>query len=79
MRFYTKVFEHPYITTWGLHSRTNRAVCPGRAQQDSVVRGYRSFVNLSEGKAVCVLEAPDMETVAAWFEKMKMSMTASIE
>jgi len=43
------------------------------AQQDPVVRDYRSFVNLSEGKAVCVLEAPDKEAVAAWFEKMKMS------
>ncbi len=42
------------------------------AQQDPVVRGYRSFVNLSEGKAVCVFEAPDKEDVAAWFEKMMM-------
>ena len=42
------------------------------AQQDPTVRGDRSFVNLSEGKAVCVLEAPDQEAVAAWFEKMGM-------
>jgi hypothetical protein len=39
-------------------------------QQDPVVRGYRSFVNLSEGKAVCIMEAPNQEAVAAWFQKM---------
>jgi len=42
------------------------------AQQDPTVRGDRSFVNLSEGKAVCVFEAPDQETMAAWFEKTGM-------
>jgi hypothetical protein len=39
-------------------------------QQDPVVHGYRSFANLSEGKAVCIMEAPRKEDVAAWFEKM---------
>jgi hypothetical protein len=39
-------------------------------QQDPVVRGYRSFINLSEGKAVCIMEAPNQEAVAAWFQKM---------
>jgi hypothetical protein len=42
------------------------------AQQDATVRGYRSFVNLSEGKALCVLEAPDKQAVASWFQKMGM-------
>lgn len=42
------------------------------AQQDSTLQGYRSFINLSEGKAVCIMEAPDKETVANWFQKMKM-------
>ena len=42
------------------------------AQQDPVVKGYRSFCSLSEGKAVCILEAPDKESVAAWFQKMGM-------
>ncbi len=40
------------------------------AQQDPKVKGYRSFVNLAEGKAVCVMEAPDQQSVANWFEKM---------
>jgi uncharacterized protein DUF4242 len=42
------------------------------AQQDPVVKGYRSFCSLAEGKAVCILEAPDKESVAAWFQKMGM-------
>ncbi len=42
------------------------------AQEDPTVKGYRSFANLSEGKAVCILEAPDKETLATWFKKMKM-------
>jgi len=42
------------------------------AQQDPAVRGYRSFVNLSEGKAVCIFEAPGKEAVAAWFQKVGM-------
>jgi hypothetical protein len=37
-----------------------------------VVKGYRSFCSLAEGKAVCILEAPDKESVAAWFQKMGM-------
>jgi len=42
------------------------------AQKDPTVKGYRSFANLSEGKAVCILEASNKEALAAWFEKMKM-------
>jgi hypothetical protein len=40
------------------------------AQHDPNVRGYRSFLNLTEGKACCILEATDREEIAAWFEKM---------
>lgn len=42
------------------------------SQQDPAVRAYRSFFNLSEGKVVCILEAPDKEAVGAWFQKMGM-------
>ena len=42
------------------------------AQQDPTVKGYRSFVNLAEGKAVCIMEAPSKEAVEAWFKKMSM-------
>ena len=42
------------------------------AQQDPAVKGYRSFANLAEGKAVCVMEASSKDEVAAWFGKMGM-------
>jgi hypothetical protein len=42
------------------------------AQRDTTVRPYRSFLNLSEGKVFCVMEAPSKEALAAWFQKMQM-------
>jgi hypothetical protein len=42
------------------------------ARSDPVIRPYRSFLNLSEGKIVCVMEAPDKDTLAAWFQKMQL-------
>jgi Protein of unknown function (DUF4242) len=42
------------------------------AQLDPTVKGYRSFANLAEGKAVCIMEAPGKDAVAAWFTKMGM-------
>jgi hypothetical protein len=46
------------------------------AQNDSTVRGYRSFANLAEGKAICVMEAPSEDAIAAWFSKMGMPFDA---
>ncbi len=40
------------------------------SQHETKVRGYRSFFNLTEGKAWCVLEATDRDAIAAWFDKM---------
>jgi hypothetical protein len=42
------------------------------AQEDPIVRGYRAFANTAEGKAICVMEAPTREAVAAWFNEMGM-------
>jgi hypothetical protein len=42
------------------------------AQNDPTVRGYRSFLSLSEGKAVCIMEAPNRQAVANWFNSMGM-------
>lgn len=42
------------------------------ARTDPAIRPYRSFLNLSQGKIMCVMEAPDKETLAAWFQKMQM-------
>ena len=53
-------------------SMTYEQVCQiaDASQHEQGVRGYRSFVNLSEGKALCVLEADDRDALVAWFEKM---------
>jgi hypothetical protein len=42
------------------------------AQNDPTVRPYRSFLNLSEGKIFCIMEAPDKQALVAWFQTMKM-------
>ena len=42
------------------------------AKNDPVIKPYRSFCNLSEGKIFCVMEAPDKPALAAWFAKMKV-------
>ena len=42
------------------------------AQNDLTVRPYRSFLNLAEGKILCVMEAPNKEALAGWFKKMNV-------
>jgi len=42
------------------------------AQADPVVKPYRSFLNLAEGKVFCVMEAPSKDALAAWLGKMQM-------
>jgi hypothetical protein len=42
------------------------------ARSDPVVEPHRSFLNLAEGKVLCVMEAPDTEALAGWFSKMQM-------
>lgn len=42
------------------------------AQNDPVVKPYRSFLNLSDGKIVCIMEAPTKDALAGWFKKMQM-------
>jgi hypothetical protein len=42
------------------------------ARRDPVVKPYRSFLNLAEGKVLCVMEAPNKDALAAWFSKMQM-------
>jgi hypothetical protein len=39
-------------------------------QHDLDVRGYRSFVNLTDGKICCVLESEDRDKIVSWFKKM---------
>ncbi len=42
------------------------------ALSDPVVQPYRSFLNLSEGTLFCVMEAPDRQALADWFQKMQV-------
>jgi hypothetical protein len=42
------------------------------AKDDPVIKPYRNFCNLTEGKIVCVMEAPDKQSLAKWFEKMQV-------
>jgi hypothetical protein len=49
------------------------------AQHDSLVRGYRSFLNFSEGKGCCVFEAEDREAVVDWFGKMNIPYDSIVE
>jgi len=42
------------------------------AKNDPVIKPYRSFCNLTDGKIVCVMEAPDKLALAEWFKKMKV-------
>ncbi len=56
----------------GAFTQDQVAQLANAAQHDPVVRGYRSFVNLSQGKAVCIMDAPDERAVSDWFKKMGM-------
>ncbi len=38
-------------------------------EQESDIKPYRCFVNLTEGTAVSILEAPSREFLADWFRK----------
>jgi hypothetical protein len=49
------------------------------AQHDPKVRGYRSFINLTEGKACCILEADDRQSISAWFQKMGLPFDSIVE
>jgi hypothetical protein len=46
------------------------------ARNDKVIKPYRSFCNLSEGKIFCVMEAPDKQSLTAWFAKMNVPCDA---
>ena len=48
-------------------------------QADPKVKGYRSFANLTEGKVVCIMEAPSKGDVTDWFKKMNMPVDSIVE
>ncbi len=42
------------------------------SQHDPQVRGQHSYLNLSEGKVICIFDAPSREAMSQWFEKMNL-------
>jgi hypothetical protein len=46
---------------------------------DKDIRGYRSFLNLSEGKGVCLIDAPSRERLVAWLEEHEMPFDSIME
>jgi hypothetical protein len=46
------------------------------SQKDPTVKGERSFLNLTEGKGVCIWEAPNEQALATWFDRMKVPYDA---
>ncbi len=39
------------------------------SHRDANVRGYRAFLNLTEGKACCIIEADDRDAILDWFRQ----------
>ena len=48
-------------------------------QQDPVVRGYRSFHSLQEGRIVWLLDAPSKDAVVAWCKKVGLPLDVVTE
>ncbi|GAB4467982.1 MAG: hypothetical protein OHK0029_40120 [Armatimonadaceae bacterium] len=48
-------------------------------QKHPIVRGYRSFHSLSEGRIVWLLEAPSKEAVVAWCAEFDLPLDAITE
>ncbi len=42
------------------------------SQADPEIRGYRSFLNLTENKGFCVFEAPSRERLVAWLKENEL-------
>jgi len=49
------------------------------SQADPEIRGYRSFLNLSESKGVCVFDAPSKTRLADWLTANNMPYDAITE
>ncbi len=48
-------------------------------QRDPMIKGRRSFGNLTEGKVVCILDAPNKQELGNFFKKNKMPFDSIIE
>lgn len=48
-------------------------------QTDPLVRGYRSFHSLTEGRIAWILEAPDKQAVIDWCRRMDLPLDGVTE
>ena len=69
-----------------IHPLTPGAFTPERieqiarlGQQDPVVRGYRSFHSLQEGRIVWLLDAPSKDAVVSWCRKVGLPLDGVTE
>ncbi len=62
---------HPYAAPGALSPEQICQVAEA-SQHETDVRGYRSFFSLTKGKAWCVIEAKDRESIVKWFKKMEI-------
>jgi len=69
-------FMSTYKLPPGSFSREQVCQLGEEATKDSQVKPYRSFMNLSAGKAICVMEAASSDQLAAWFKKVGMPYDA---
>lgn len=69
------------IHTFPKNAFTYDQVCQlaDAAQHDAKVKGYRSFISPSQGKAVCIMDAADESAVREWFKQMNMPTDSVIE
>ncbi len=47
--------------------------CEKKLTSDPDIRHHHSFVNLSEGRAMCTFDAPDREKLERWLDENNMS------
>ena len=62
----------PIFKEAGLQIVYDKSYPLGTQDLSPIVKGERSFLNLSKGKVFCVWDAPNEKAMATWFEKMKL-------
>ena len=49
------------------------------AKAEKNIPSYRSFINMTEGHAACVIDAPSKQWLLAYFEQLKLPVNAIFE
>jgi len=65
-----------YVVEHKLDPGTTRSQfdeCEKKLTTSPDIRDHHSFINLSEGRAICTFDAPDREKLERWLDENKMS------